>query len=733
MAVCPPIISREFMIEEGLYDNEPSYVRATLYERIFGKIPFAGFEAHDSLVERTKLQKWIDENGFELFHVKLAHYHDDGEERSVKYYINRKTKVMITLRRSYVDPAKEPEVMSSDDSPLERRNNKNPNKLVYFSFFGPNEEITLEFKKIFESMRVVEDSKNKLYMLKSTEYNGLELDSFPTSCDDMSLELNYGKEFSKTHGHIIDCLINKKSGLYVFHGPPGTGKCLAKGTPVLMYDGSIKNVENIQNGELVMGPDSTPRKVSGVTNGQEEMFRITPKKGAPYTVNRSHILSLKYSGRHDSTPHGSVVNISVKDYLSLSDYKKRRLKTWRTAISFERQEVPLDPYFLGIWLGDGHSHHPTLTTADEEVFEFVKAFAESHTDEDIYFHEISQPSKAKLCCLYGRRGRYPGGKYPENYIKRILSDLGVLNNKHIPSLYKINDAGIQLQVLAGLIDSDGDFHDGKALSITQKSDKLAEDICFLCRSLGFAAYKKPVTKYCSYKGRKRIGVYYTVLISGDLNKIPTKIKHKRGLERKQIKDVLVSGIKVEPLGVGDYYGFEVDKDGLFCLGDFTVTHNTSYIKYLTTIVENRKFIFVPNTMVSELFSPKLVDKLYSFKNSVLVLEDAEVCVFKRDGNNNALVSGILNITDGLLKDLLNIAIIVTFNSADVTELDTALLRKGRLKIMHRFDLLSVEDAQRLAIHLKSKKSVSKPMSLADIYNLDEETGVEEVTPKKVGF
>ena len=180
---------------------------------------------------------------------------------------------------------------------------------------------------------------------------------------------------------------------------------------------------------------------------------------------------------------------------------------------------------------------------------------------------------------------------------------------------------------------------------------------------------------------------------------------------------------------------ENKKSGLYVFHGPPGTGKTSYIKYLTTILESKRFIFVPNTMLGDIFSPKMVQKLYSFRNSVLVLEDAEICIFKRDGSNNELVSGILNITDGLLKDLLNISIVVTFNSAETRELDPALLRKGRLQIMHKFDLLPMEDAKRLAQKLGMKKSVTTDMSLADVYNLDDDTGVEEVgnKPPVVGF
>ena len=178
---------------------------------------------------------------------------------------------------------------------------------------------------------------------------------------------------------------------------------------------------------------------------------------------------------------------------------------------------------------------------------------------------------------------------------------------------------------------------------------------------------------------------------------------------------------------------EKKKSGLYIFHGFPGTGKTTYVKYLTTVVDFKKFIFVPNTMVSNIFSPKFVDKLYSFRNSVLVLEDAEVCVFKRDGTNNELVSGILNITDGLLKDLLNISIIVTFNAAETRDIDDALLRKGRLQIMHKFSLLSIEDATRLAEKLGMKNKITKPTSLADVYNLDETTGLEEEETKVTGF
>jgi energy-coupling factor transporter ATP-binding protein EcfA2 len=176
------------------------------------------------------------------------------------------------------------------------------------------------------------------------------------------------------------------------------------------------------------------------------------------------------------------------------------------------------------------------------------------------------------------------------------------------------------------------------------------------------------------------------------------------------------------------------KSGLYIFHGPSGSGKTSYIKHLTNVVPERRFILVPNTMVASLFSPKMVQNIYTFKNSILVLEDAEICVFKRDGSNNELVSGLLNITDGLLKDLLNISIFVTFNASNIDDLDKALLRKGRLKAMYKFDYLSIADSQFLLDKLGKSKKATEPMTLADIYNVDEEVDLGgEIIESKRSF
>ena len=79
-------------------------------------------------------------------------------------------------------------------------------------------------------------------------------------------------------------------GSYLVQMATGLGKCFAPGTEILMFDGTVKCVEDIKEGEQVMGVDSSPRTVVGLAHGTETMYRVTPVKGDPYVVNESHIL-----------------------------------------------------------------------------------------------------------------------------------------------------------------------------------------------------------------------------------------------------------------------------------------------------------------------------------------------------------------------------------------------------------------------------------------------------------
>lgn len=351
--------------------------------------------------------------------------------------------------------------------------------------------------------------------------------------------------------------------------PTGGGKCLGRGTPVLMFDGTVVPVESVREGDCLMGPDSRPRVVKGVTRGVGELFKVTQGKGDSYVVNGQHVLSLKRTGLTSGGPKGAIVNLPVADYLARSKTFKHTHKGWKTGVDFPPNgPLPLDPYFVGLWLGDGARSEPHVTTADPGIVDYMRGLADAHGLRVSLYD--CRPERNCWCVrLVGSKGR-------ENPITTKLRKLGIYDSKAIPHAYLTASRDDRLRLLAGLLDSDG-YYTGKGFDVSFVLPGLMEGLVFLTRSLGKAAKVGPCRKECVNTGRW--GDYYRCSLSGDFTDVPfLRNRHREGVvPRRQKKDPLVCGVRVEPIGEGDYFGFEVDGDHLFLLGDFTVTHNSSLI------------------------------------------------------------------------------------------------------------------------------------------------------------
>lgn len=180
------------------------------------------------------------------------------------------------------------------------------------------------------------------------------------------------------------------------------------------------------------------------------------------------------------------------------------------------------------------------------------------------------------------------------------------------------------------------------------------------------------------------------------------------------------------------------KPGLYLFHGEPGTGKSSAIRHLLTQVK-RSFIFIPPQMISQLSTPEFADIITDTnKGSVLILEDAEKALMKRESedgfSNSTLVSSVLNLTDGLYADLSNIAIIATYN-CDRNLIDSALLRKGRMKAEYKFNKLKKHKAQKLMHKLGHTIEVVEDMSLADIFNYEEQySNVDRVSEAKhIGF
>lgn len=445
-----------------------------------------------------------------------------------------------------------------------------------------------------------------------------------------------------------------------------SGKCLLKGEKVLMYDGSIKNVEDIQIGELVMGDDSTPRIVLETHNGSDTMYKVTNKRGDNYTVNSHHILSLIYTGKKyirerkdrqsyqviwfnkhkckleyktfsyknkdkenvyteakeflDKLVDDRIVDIPIKDYLKLSKKYRQNLLGYQVPIDFPEKECPIDPYMIGYWLGDGNAKEAVITSQDSTVLHY---FAKNLPLINCYLQY-----RQSNTYYYGINGeKVKGYRNNVNIFLNTLRQLNLTKEKHIPMIYKCNSRENRLKLLAGFIDADGHLGKRNDFEITQsiQHEQLMDDIIYLARSLGFSATKHVKTTSWTHNGIKKYGKALRIHLNGEgIDKIPTLIPRKKANPRNNRVDALVSQISVEEVGEGDYYGIELDGNHRFVLGNFIVTHNSWLVRDIfyhhkeipiglifSGTEEANPFFgdFIPDSFIHSEYDPELVDKM----------------------------------------------------------------------------------------------------------------------------
>ncbi len=394
--------------------------------------------------------------------------------------------------------------------------------------------------------------------------------------------------------------------ILIYHGL-GTGKCHRKDTPIIMHDGSIKKVQDIKVGELLMGDDSTPRTVLSLASGEDQMYEIRQRNGDNYVVNSEHILCLKsrvdvllhkkdkqyhvrwinskldvrkkfFDTKEEAEEYAKqirdkneVVEVSVKDFLEISSYKQTNLRCYKTAIDFPEQKVEIHPYLMGYWIGQkDHTDH-TFRIYNDEVVE--------------YMNKVTNESGIKVVKYDERKGRHYKSLYritntdeyksQENIFKKYVNDHKMVNVKRIPSIYKFNTKEVRYQFLAGLIDSCGYIKNKIFYEIIHKDKDFADDIVYLCRSLGlrtcnlFAEY---IDKYRIYFNSNDIPVVEIEHIVTD--------EQRKEVPNQEHSDI-TSIFTVKKLGVEKYYGFTLDNNCRYLLGDFTVTHNTCLMSAVT--------------------------------------------------------------------------------------------------------------------------------------------------------
>lgn len=367
------------------------------------------------------------------------------------------------------------------------------------------------------------------------------------------------RPYQRTAVEALRGCIRKGAKRVMVCAPTGSGKCLGLGTKVMRFDGTRVPVEDVAAGEYLMGPDGQPRRVLSTTIGDGPLFRITPVKGEPWVCNDVHVLTLV------NTTTGNVIDIPLNEYLRKSKTFKHLHKQFTPPKGIDFPAAPpllIDPYFVGVWLGDGTKgldgsgqlRKVAITKPDPEIYSLCAAVA---GEFGCRVRTDGPPSRTPTHHLVTDLGK-PNPLLTR--MRRVLGDASV-----IPSRYLTGSRADRQRLLAGLLDTDGHLSSG-CFDIVQKNKAYADGISFVARSLGLRATQREKV----VNGE----TYHRVSLSGDFSQLPLRIPRKQASPRKQVKVATRTGFKVEPIGNGTYAGFELDGDGRFLLGDFTVTHNT---------------------------------------------------------------------------------------------------------------------------------------------------------------
>ncbi len=157
--------------------------------------------------------------------------------------------------------------------------------------------------------------------------------------------------------------------------------------------------------------------------------------------------------------------------------------------------------------------------------------------------------------------------------------------------------------------------------------------------------------------------------------------------------------------------------GIVLLHGLPGTGKTTYLRHLISRIKKR-ILFLSPALAGDLMNPEFIELLTSNPDTVLIIEDAENVIMDRRQSPGSSVSNLLNISDGLLADFLNVQLICTFNNS-LTLIDSALLRKGRLIAKYEFGKLDVARSQRLSNHLGFDTIITRPMTLAEIAGQNE--------------
>ena len=419
----------------------------------------------------------------------------------------------------------------------------------------------------------------------------------------------------------------------IFSG--GTG-CHAKGTRILMADGSERRIEDVAVGNLVMGDDGTPREVIELHRGREMMYRIIPKHGDAIVVNAGHYLPLTDA---DGREH---IEIPVKDYIHMDErFRKGHFLYFCSGVDeFARMPEKLDipPYVMGLLLLEGNLADTSQSFRCIIRNECVKEYRRWIEARGWKLLEMRHPHRNGYTdCLvlfdmgmHDRARREAGMEEYRNAFRRYDAwiEPWEIGHRRIPEAYRLAPAEDRMKLLAGIIDSRGTLSRRKhQYKIDMRSLEFADDLAFVARSLGFRASVKPrKAEDRDPVTGERIIIGSRVVIQGDLGRLPCRVSWNRYRPEDSRPEPFrnITEFTVEEAGEDDFYGITVTGNHLYLMRDFMVQRNsgkTTFANTLCTLIDRSERIICIEDVNELIFSQPnvlkvLVNRDYTYLDAI---------------------------------------------------------------------------------------------------------------------
>ena len=354
----------------------------------------------------------------------------------------------------------------------------------------------------------------------------------------------YGNDVAKQQiiQFIAQRITNPQSNgmVMALQGPPGIGKCLGYDTDILMYDGTIKKVQDVVVGDQIMGDDSKPRNILSVTSGFDELYEVKNNFGETYVVNSSHILSLKF------TPNNQIYDIELPDLFKLPKGIQLLLKGYKMDVEFTPKYTPITPFLYGyLWA----------------LQDRIQIYKEKQYDDNM----IETFMQAR------------GDKYIYQMYKYFV-DSNIIEESMDPR-YLCNSRIVRSEVLKGIMEYQQIYINRTNTLASEYTTRYRRENStygdgWSNNQYSFSNFTSPYNIYFMNLQKKKDCVYLIRSLGYFVTIPPNKEYFRAWFKHYQHSYT----IHIRSIGWGAYYGFEIDGNKRFLLGDFTVTHNTSLIK-----------------------------------------------------------------------------------------------------------------------------------------------------------